>query len=173
MGVMTSYGSYNKTTQPVILNSLLICIINSSVSFISGLVVWSVIGYLRHIDSPVSSKTSSIGLAFIAYPTAISKMELPWLWSFLLFGVIFLLGIDSAFALVEAPATVICDALGPQSKVKRWMITLVLCVFGFVGSIFFCLDIGLYLLDVIDHYVNVYIMLFIGVLECIGVGWFY
>jgi len=106
---MTSYGSYNNKNQPIISNSFIISLSNSAVSFISGLVVWSVIGYLNHIGSAVSNKTSSIGLAFIAYPTATASMEWSTFWSVLLFITIFLLGIDSAFSMVEAASTVIHD----------------------------------------------------------------
>ena len=109
MGVMTSYGSYNATKQPIIANSLIISLTNTTVSFISGLVVWSILGYLKFIGSSVSNKTSSIGLAFIAYPTATAGMEYATFWSLLLFAVIFMLGIDSAFSMLEAAATVVHD----------------------------------------------------------------
>jgi len=48
-----------------------------------------------------------------------------------------------------------------------------MCVFGAIVSLVYCLDIGLYLFDNVDHFVNVYIMLILGILECSGIGWFY
>ena len=35
------------------------------------------------------------------------------------------------------------------------------------------MDIGLNLFDVIDHYLNTYVMLIIGIFECCAVGWLY
>lgn len=171
MGVMTSYGSYNNKDSPVISNSLIISITNSTISFVSGLVVWSIIGYLEYIDSSVKDKKNSIGLAFIAYPTATSKMEGATIWSITFFATIFLLGIDSAFSMIEAGSTVIHDQVG--KKMERWMIAGVLCFFGAIISGFFCLDIGIYLFDNVDHFLSNYVMLTLGIFECVGISWFY
>ena len=46
MGIMTSYGSYNSKDKPIIADNFIIAIVNSSVSFLSGFAVWSIIGYL-------------------------------------------------------------------------------------------------------------------------------
>jgi len=72
MGVMTSYGSYNPIKKPIIADNFIIAISTCLFSFIAGFAVWSVVGYLESINSLARSHTSSVGLAFIAYPTAIS-----------------------------------------------------------------------------------------------------
>ena len=48
-----------------------------------------------------------------------------------------------------------------------------MCLLGAIVSIIYCLDIGLYLFDNVDHFINSYVMLILGILECCGVGWFY
>ena len=53
------------------------------------------------------------GLAFIAYPEALSSFpssSLPWLWSALFFLMLFFLGIDSEFAFLETIFSAIYDA---------------------------------------------------------------
>lgn len=107
MGIMTSYGSYNKVDKPIILDNMVICLTNSSVSFISGFAVWAIVGYLEAMNSLAKSKTSSAGLAFIAFPTACDLMDWPNFWTFLFSATLFFLGIDSAFSMVEATSTVI------------------------------------------------------------------
>lgn len=109
MGIMTSYGSYNPVRKPIIMDNMIICISNSLLSFIAGFAVWSVVGYLQSLNNMTSGKTSSIGLAFIAYPTACDLMNKPNFWSILLALTLFTLGVDSAFSMVEATSTVICD----------------------------------------------------------------
>ena len=109
MGILTSYGSYNPVQKPIIMDQMIIVISNSTVSFISGFAVWSVVGFLEAKNSLAQSKTSSAGLAFIAYPTAVDMMKWSNFWALLLGLVLFLLGIDSAFAMVEATATVVSD----------------------------------------------------------------
>lgn len=72
MGVMTSYGSYNPVKKPIITDNFIIAISTCLFSFVAGFAVWSVVGYLESINSLARSHTSSVGLAFIAYPTAIT-----------------------------------------------------------------------------------------------------
>lgn len=109
LGVMTSYGSYNRRDKPVIQDNFIIAISNSIISFISGFTVFSIIGYLRKSGNPVSRQVATFGLAYVALPTAAAEM--PWsnFWNLLLFITLFTLGIDSAFSMVEAISTVLHD----------------------------------------------------------------
>lgn len=109
MGGMTSIASYNPKNKPIISDGCIIAFGNSGFSMIAGFGVFAIIGYLIYIDSPVSSNVGSMGLAFVAYPTAIALM--PWanFWSALFSSTLFMLGIDSAFTSVEAINTVFHD----------------------------------------------------------------
>ena len=84
MGIMTSYGSYNPIRKPIIMDNMIIAISNSSVSFVSGFAVWAIVGFLEARNNLAQSKTSSAGLAFIAYPTAVDLMGWPNFWAFFL-----------------------------------------------------------------------------------------
>ena len=48
---------------------------------------------------------------------------------------------------------------------------MVVCVIAFLSGIIFTTNAGLYFLDVIDHFVNSYTLLAVGILQCIAVGW--
>lgn len=117
-GIMTSMGSYNKRDKPILADALTIAFCNSAVSFLSGFAVFTIIGYLQHINNPVSSRTGGFGLAFIAWPTAANQMEGANFWNLLLFSCLLLLGLDSAFGYLEAIATVLYDTHFGK-KVKR------------------------------------------------------
>lgn len=170
MGIMTSYGSYNPVRKPIIMDNMIICVSNSFLSFIAGFAVWSVVGYLQAKDNMAKGSTASIGLAFIAYPTACDLMSKPNFWSILLALTLFTLGVDSAFSMVEATATVICDT--PWGKqFPRSFVAFVLCVVGFVLSIPFCTNWGFFLFDVVDHYLCNYLLVIVGILQCAGCGW--
>ena len=54
MGIMTSYASYNDVDQPILGPSCKVAFGNSAFSFFSGFAVFSVVGYLQHIGSPVA-----------------------------------------------------------------------------------------------------------------------
>ena len=46
------------------------------------------------------------------------------------------------------------------------------CILGFLGSLIFTTNAGLYWLDIADHFLANYGLIFAGILECIAVGWF-
>jgi SNF family Na+-dependent transporter len=172
MGIMTSYGSYNDVRKPIIMDNMIIAISNSMLSFIAGFAVWSIVGYLQHIDSMAKSSVASIGLVFIAYPTAIDTMNIPNFWVILLALTLFTLGIDSAFSMVEATATVICDTRW-GSKYPKSFVAFVLSVIGFLLAIPFCTNWGFILFDTVDAYLSNYLLLLVGILQCFGCGWGY
>ena len=170
MGIMTSYGSYNEIRKPIILDNCIISFCNSGMSFIAGFAVWSVVGFLQATNNLAKTKTSSAGLAFIAYPAAIDEMPGKNFWTILLGLVLFMLGIDSAFSMVEATSTVICDTPSGK-KIPRMFVAFILCFFGFLISIPFCTNWGYVLFDVIDHYLCAYLLIIVGIMQCFGVGW--
>ena len=171
-GVLTAQGSYNAYRKPVIFDTVLIAVINCSFSFLAGFAVFSVVGYLRHIGSPVSAEMDSFGLAFISYPTAVTQMGGANWWNLCLFLTFFTLGIDSTFATVEAVSTVVAD-----TRVGRFLgrpstaLALVLLLIG--SSVSFCANVGIVILNVVDHYVSVFMLLLKGVLQPFAVGWMY
>ena len=172
MGTMTSYSSFNDSKKPIIGDGFKIAFTNAGISFIAGFACFSTVGYLIGAGSPVSGEVSSIGLAFVAYPAAIELMPGPNVWAFILGVTLFTLGIDSSFSMLEATATVMADA--PAFKdMPRKLLALILCVLGAISSIAFSFNWGFTYFDVVDHYLNVYLMLLIGVLETAGVGWVY
>lgn len=109
-------------------------------------------------------------MAFIAYPTACDLMKAPNLWAIMLSLTLFTLGIDSAFSMVEATSTVICDTAFGQ-KYPKAFVAFVLCVLGFILSIPFCTNWGFFLFDVVDHYLCAYLLVLVGILQCAGCGW--
>lgn len=109
MGVMTSYASYNRRNKPIIRDVIAISFGNCLISFFAGFAVFSIVGYLNWLGSPVAGKNSSSGLAFVAYPAAAETMESSNFWTFILGLTLFTLGLDTSFSLVEAISTVIYD----------------------------------------------------------------
>jgi len=124
------------------------------------------------MQSEVAAKTSSIGLAFIAYPTAIETLPWPNFWTIILGLTLFTLGVDSAFGMVEATATVITDTSFGR-VLPRKLVALVLCAFGICFSFLFCFNWGFTYFDVVDHYLAIYLLFTLGVLQSFGAGWIY
>jgi NSS family neurotransmitter:Na+ symporter len=170
IGVMISYSSHNPKDAPIISNGFTVALCNSGFSFFAGFAVFSTVGYLYGLNSPVRSKVSSIGLAFVAYPAAIETMPAPNFWCLLLATTLFTLGIDSAFAMVEATVCVIEESpLG--NKLSKFVIALILCFGGSISSTVFCFNWGFTFFDIMDHYLNVYLVLLMGILQAVAVSW--
>lgn len=172
MGIMTSYASYNPETKPIIGPACQVAFGNSALSFFAGFAVFSTVGYLKGIGSPVSDKTSGMSLAFVAYPTALDTLPYSNGWAVMLALTLFTLGLDSAFSLIEAATTVLHDTPFFNKK-DRWIIALVMCVIGAALSTIFCSNWGFTYFDVVDHYLANYLMLIVGILQCFGACWMY
>ena len=180
MGVMTAYGSYNPKKQDIATDEKVIAFLDVAASLMSGFVVYSILGYLT-VTQPLEDggswfDSASVGLVFSAFPVAIATFNSASNF----FGIIFyltlmLLGIDSAFSIVEAISTVIADSDLNKYKLKwsRTKISAIICICGAFGSSLYCFDTGLFWLDLIDHYINEYGMIFLGICESTAVGWFY
>lgn len=66
--------------------------------------------------------TEGPGLAFIAYPEAVLLMPLPQLWAVLFFVMMFILGIGSQFAGIEAINTAVIDHW-PHLRRHQWRVS--------------------------------------------------
>src|SRR5690606_28941553 len=109
-GVMTAYASYNSIHQNTAVDSIIIAGSNTIYEAFCGLVVFSVVGYLRHSQGSLDVAVGSFGLAFGTYPVAFSTLPGAHFWCALFFLTLFILGIDSAFSMLEAFMTVIMDS---------------------------------------------------------------
>ena len=123
------------------------------------------------------SKLVGPGLAFIVYPKAIAMFKPKWaaaVFGALFFLMLFSLGIDSAFSLVEAISTVIADETHRSAKtVNRSIIALFVCFVCFLSGLIFTTRSGLYFLDIVDHYITSYGLVIVGLMQAIVVGWLY
>jgi len=171
-GVMPAYASYLPKKSDISLNALWVTALDAAVSFIAGFAVFTVLGFLAARENMSVSDVAGSGgpgLAFITYPTAISKMPLwPALFGFLFFLTLITLAIDSAFSLVEAVVAGFNDYI----PVKRETITLVICLVAMAIGLIFCTHAGLYWLDIVDCHINGFGLTTFGLIECIAIGWF-
>uniref|UniRef100_A0A9J8D1L8 Transporter n=1 Tax=Cyprinus carpio carpio TaxID=630221 RepID=A0A9J8D1L8_CYPCA len=97
LGAMTSLGSYNKYKYNCYRDCMLLGCLNSGTSFVSGFAIFSVLGFMAQEQGVAIADVaeSGPGLAFIAYPKAVTMMPLPTVWAILFFIMLLLLGLDS------------------------------------------------------------------------------
>jgi len=178
MGVMTAYASFTQKGS-VALDEKVVAFADVSIAFISGFCIYGVLGHLNMRSEGLGEDVNYLNsggtaLVFIAIPTALLTFEASGFFSFLFFFMLFLLGIDSAFSMIEACTTVICDTDFSTERgwTKTW-VSLVLCVLAFVIAVPFCTDVGPYHMDIFDNYVSTKGMIFVGMMETFALGWVY
>jgi NSS family neurotransmitter:Na+ symporter len=173
-GIMITYSSFLKKKSDLTNNAFIISLADAGTSFLAGFTVFSIVGYLAMSQgigvNELGDKIAGPYLTFITYPTAISL--LPFAASF--FGIIFFIalltfGIDSAFSMMEP----VSDGIHDKWKISKTKTTAILCTIGFFISLIFTTSSGLYLLDIVDHYIANYGLVIIGLIECLILGWMF
>jgi len=157
--------------------------INCATSVLAGFVVFPILGYLAHemsqVDPCITGEDvsqlqeiglSGTGLAFIAFPIAMSRMPMPFFWAALFFLMLLSLGIDSQFAMVESVMTVIHDS-GITGDMSKPVLAAILCLVSWVCGLIFVTKGGIYWFNTFDYYTCVIAMFFVTALECIGLMW--
>ncbi|CAK8676668.1 unnamed protein product [Clavelina lepadiformis] len=176
LGVVTVLGSRNKKNHNFVRDSLFIVVLNVFTSFIAGFAVFSLLGFMAKQQNTTVDAVAEAGpgLAFIAYPQAISMLPLAPFWGALFFLMMFFLGLDSAFVYDEALCTTVFDLL--PLKIRRRshamektfaVVMLVLFVFG----ITMVTEGGLYVFQIFQFGGTGWCLIFNGIFQSIAVGW--
>ncbi|KAJ8301429.1 hypothetical protein KUTeg_020416 [Tegillarca granosa] len=112
------------------------------------------------------------GLAFVVYPEAMNRLPLPTLWSILFFFMLITLGVDSQFVMLESVLTGMVDYYPFLRKKKSYVIMLICLVFFLLG-IPLSTPGGMYLVQLMDHYVASWSLLIIGLIEVLVISYVY
>jgi len=173
--IMVAYGSYLPKDAPVTKDSIIIAMADAFISFFAGIACFGSLGYLSHMtNTPISEMShSGITLAFVSYPTAIAALPGGKIavisFSLIFFSILFLLALGSVFSIVVAVATSFKDKFN-SSKQKTMMF---FCITGFLIATIYITKAGLYWVDIVDHFMNDFNLIMIGLIETIALGWIF
>ncbi|XP_061689457.1 sodium- and chloride-dependent GABA transporter 2-like isoform X2 [Syngnathoides biaculeatus] len=178
VGILTSLSSYNKYTNNCYRDSIALCLLNVSTSFVAGFAIFSVLGFMAKEQSVDISTVAKSGpsLAFIAYPRAVALMPLPQLWAICFFTMIIFLGFDSQFVYLEGLVINIVDAFPSifGNKCRRKLLVLAVSVVSFCAGLLMVTEGGFYVFQLFDHYsCSGMTVLFFAILESVCIGWVY
>ncbi|CAK9304604.1 unnamed protein product [Gordionus sp. m RMFG-2023] len=175
-GCLISFASFGNYRNRCYKDALFISLLDTFTSIFSGLVIFSVLGFMsKKLGVPVSEVTTSgQGLAFIVYPEAISQLPVPQLWNVLFFVMLYDLGLNSEFALMEAFISGLQDALPRIFPARRRVFNrLLFCVICFLLGLPCVTRGGQYVITLMDFFSSEISLVLIGAFEIVGIMWIY
>ncbi|XP_042309769.1 sodium- and chloride-dependent creatine transporter 1 isoform X1 [Sceloporus undulatus] len=178
LGALTALGSYNRFNNNCYKDAIILALINSGTSFFSGFVVFSILGFMATEQGVDISKVaeSGPGLAFIAYPRAVTLMPIAPLWAALFFFMLLLLGLDSQFVGVEGFITGILDFFSASYafRFQREVTVAVCCIVCFFIELSMVTEGGMYVFQLFDYYsASGTTLLWQAFWECVAIAWVY
>ncbi|MGY1833678.1 sodium-dependent transporter [Blastococcus sp. SYSU DS0510] len=169
-GIMITYASYVSRREDMTGSGLVVGFSNSSFELLAGIGVFAALGFMAQAGGVAVDEVASdgIGLAFIAFPTIISQAPGGTLLGVLFFGSLVIAGITSLISVIE----VVISAVRDKLDTGRLTATLAVVVPTAVLSlVLFSTTSGIYVLDVVDHFVNQYGILVVALLSMLVVAW--
>ncbi|KAJ4380188.1 hypothetical protein N0V86_004497 [Didymella sp. IMI 355093] len=121
-------------------------------------------GYLG-LDPADGQSLGTFVTGFITYLEALAQVAGAPFFSVVFFFTLFLLGLTSAFSLLEVMTTLILDT-NWGSRIPRWIVCTGVTVASALISLIYCTGFGLQALDAVDTYVNNVALFFVVWCEC-------
>nr|XP_031828165.1 sodium- and chloride-dependent betaine transporter-like [Nomia melanderi] len=153
-GALPALGSYNKFHHNCYKDALITCVVNTLTCLLAGCVTFSILG---HIASEQGTEVSEVvksgpGLVFLTYPEVVLKLPGATMWAIIFFVMLFILGIDSEFCIVESFITGVVDNWPDVLRPHRNKFTIAICVMMFALGIPMVTNGGVYIFQLMDFY---------------------
>ncbi|MEI2711876.1 MAG: sodium-dependent transporter [Nocardioides sp.] len=169
-GIMITYASYvgKKTDMPG--SAAVVGFSNSGFELLAGIGVFAALGFMAQAQGVEVSEvaTGGIGLAFVAFPAIISEAPLGALIGVLFFASLVMAGFTSLISVLEVVISAVRDKL-ELSRVAATLVVTVPC--AILSLVFFSSTSGIYVLDIVDHFINQFGILLVAVVSMIVVAW--
>ncbi|XP_034980077.2 sodium- and chloride-dependent glycine transporter 1 isoform X1 [Zootoca vivipara] len=175
-GGLITMASYNKFHNNCYRDSIIISITNCATSVYAGFVIFSILGFMaNHLGVDVSKVADhGPGLAFVAYPEALTLLPVSPLWAVLFFFMLILLGLGTQFCLLETLVTAIVDEIGNEWIIRRkTFVTLGVAVVGFLLGVPLTTQAGIYWLLLMDNYAASFSLVVISCIMCVSIMYIY
>lgn len=169
-GIMITYASYVGRRTDMTGSGLVVGFANSGFELLAGIGVFAALGFIAQAQGVAVGDvaTSGLGLAFVAFPTLISQAPGGAVIGVLFFASLVLAGITSLISILE----VVISAVRDKFELSRVTASLAVGVPAAVISLVFLgTTSGVYVLDIVDHFMNQYGILLVAVVSMVVVGW--
>ncbi|WP_040337168.1 sodium-dependent transporter [Candidatus Blastococcus massiliensis] len=169
-GIMITYASYVRRREDMTGSGLVVGFSNSSFELLAGIGVFAALGFMAQANGVAVDEVASdgIGLAFIAFPTIISEAPGGALIGVLFFGSLVIAGITSLISVIEVVISAVRDKLDTGRLTATLAVVIPTAVLSLV---LFSTTSGIYVLDVVDRFVNQYGILVVALISMLVVAW--
>ncbi|KAM7294711.1 hypothetical protein ISCGN_024217 [Ixodes scapularis] len=173
-GMIYSLGSYNHFYNSLYRDVYIIAFADLLVSFVAGLVVFSVLGHMAYnLNVSIQDVVDAgFGLAFVVYPESVTLLAWPNLWSFVFFVMLFFLALASEVSLVEGVLTPIKDEF-PACQRHPTRLAFTFCALCFFTCLPMATKGGIYVLNFLDTYIGGVLLFLVALFEAISLSLVY
>nr|XP_053649624.1 sodium-dependent nutrient amino acid transporter 1-like [Cherax quadricarinatus] len=173
-GTIVMFSSYNKFRHDLYRDASVICLTDTLTSLLAGFITFAILGHLAEelgVEVKDVVKGGGTSLAFVSFPDVLSTFPyVPQLFSMLFFLMLFILGLSTASALTSTITSVTCHVF---PCFKKSIVTLIVCILGFLLGLIYVTPQGHYLLELINYYGGGFIVFVLVVFEIVAVHWVY
>ncbi len=169
-GIMITYSSYVDRKTDMSGSALVVGLSNSGFELLAGIGVFAALGFMAQASGVAVEDVAAdgLGLAFVAFPAIINEAPAGALIGVLFFGSLVFAGVTSLVSVIE----VVISAVRDKFELSR--IGATVAVGGpaaVVSLVFFSTTSGLYVLDILDHFINRYGILLVAVVSMVVLAW--
>jgi NSS family neurotransmitter:Na+ symporter len=169
MGIMITYSSYLPEKTDTTNNAFITAFSNSGFELLAGFGIFAALGFMAN-NSGVAVKdlaAGGIGLAFVVLPQIINQLPLSQFFGVVFFACLLISGITSLISLMEVCISAATEKFGWNRRRS----VLIIGGLATLVSVAYSTRAGMYLLDVVDNFVNGFGVLPSAVFEIVLVLW--
>ncbi|MDO9497455.1 MAG: sodium-dependent transporter, partial [Nocardioides sp.] len=169
-GIMITYASYVHRDTDMTGSGLVVGFANSGFELLAGIGVFAALGFMAQANGVAVDEvaTEGLGLAFIAFPAIISEAPAGALIGVLFFASLVLAGLTSLISVLEVVVSAVRDKFELTRRHAALAVTIPSAV---LSLLFFSTTSGVYVLDIVDNFINRFGILLVAVVSMVVVVW--
>ncbi len=169
-GIMITYASYVHRRTDMTGSGLVVGFANSGFELLAGIGVFAALGFMAQAKGVAVGDvaTDGLGLAFIAFPAIINEAPAGALIGVLFFGSLVFAGLTSLISVIEVVVSAVRDKFEMSRRNAALAVTVPAAVLSLV---FFSTTSGVYVLDIVDHFINRFGILLVAVVSMVVLAW--
>ncbi|CAF4968439.1 unnamed protein product, partial [Rotaria sp. Silwood1] len=154
-GPLLGYASFNKFNANYLRDCIIVTACDCFTSVFAGFAIFSILGYMSlKTGLPIAQVAQGgPGLAFIAYPQALSIMPGGPFWAVIFFFMLLTLGLDSQFAFADVIISGLLDSF-KQLRRHKIFVTISYCIVCYLLALPICAPGGIYLFTLMNEYAS-------------------